>query len=138
MPVLLRSELRHSRWQGVVHRLEELGRDLLSDESSVFSRELRFIRKHGKQSHLNYTTYTRRGLPLGSGAVESAIRRVINLRLKGNGMFWTLPNAESMLQVRCQLLRSEWDVRLDELYRHRLKTRHRKWQWKAAEWSRSR
>ena len=91
--------------------------------------------KHGKLGHLNYTTYTRRGLPLGSGAVESAIRRVINLRLKGNGMFWTAETAESMLQVRCQLLSTEWDVRLDELYKHRLKMRRRKWQWQAGECS---
>jgi hypothetical protein len=131
----LRSELRHSRWQVVVSRLEELAGDLLSDADSVFSRELRFIRKHGKFGHLNYTTYTRRGLPLGSGAVESAIRRVINLRLKGNGMFWTLENAESMLQIRCQLLSTEWEVRLDELYKHRLKTRRRKWQWLARDCS---
>jgi hypothetical protein len=131
----LRSDLRHSRWQVVVSRLEKLGRDLLSEEACVFSREWRFIRKHGKSGHLNYTTYTRRGLPLGSGAVESTIRRVINLRLKGNGMFWTLENAESMLQVRCQLLSTEWEVRLDELYRHRLKTRRRKWQWLTEECS---
>ena len=132
----LRSELRHSRWQVVMSRLEKLGGDLLSDESSIFSRELRFIRKHGKCGHLNYTTYTRRGLPMGSGAIESTIRRVINLRLKGNGMFWELENAESILQVRCQFLSTEWDVRMDELYRHRLKTRCRKWQWQAAECSR--
>jgi hypothetical protein len=132
----LRSELRNSRWQVVVSKLEELGSDILSDKDSVFCRELRFIRKHGELNHLNYTTYTRRGLPLGSGAVESAIRRVINLRLKGNGMFWTQENAESMLQVRCQLLSTEWDVRLDELYKHRLKTRRRKWEWQAIDRSR--
>jgi hypothetical protein len=132
----LRSELRKSRWQVVVARLEELGSDLLSDEESVFCRELRFLRKHGESGHLNYTTYTRRGLPLGSGAVESAIRRVINLRLKSNGMFWTPEIAESMLQVRCQLLSTEWDVRRGELYQHRLKTRRRKWQWNATDRSR--
>jgi hypothetical protein len=27
-------------------------------------------------------------LPIGSGGVESGIRRVINLRLKGPGIFW--------------------------------------------------
>jgi hypothetical protein len=132
----LRSDLRNSRWQEVVRRLEELGGDLLSDKDCEFCRELRFIRKHGELKHLNYTTYTRRGLPLGSGAVESAIRRVVNLRLKGNGMFWTQENAESMLQVRCQLLSTEWDVRLDELYKHRLKTRRRKWEWQAVDRSR--
>jgi len=137
----LRSELKNSRWQVVVNKLKELGAGMphsesLSDESSIFCRELRFFVKHGKADHLNYATYTRRGLPLGSGAVESAIRRVINLRLKGNGMFWTEENAESMLQVRCQLLGTEWDVMLDELYHHRRKTRLRKWQWQAGDHSR--
>ena len=79
----LRGELKNSRWQVVVDKLKKLDSDLLSDEESVFCRELRFLVKHGEAKHLNYTTYTRRGLPLGSGAVESAIRRVINLRLKG-------------------------------------------------------
>jgi hypothetical protein len=129
----LRGELKNSRWQVVVDRLEKLGAGLSSDESEVFCRELRFFVKHGKADHLNYATYKRRGLPLGSGAVESAIRRVINLRLKGNGMFWTVENAESMLQVRCQLLGTEWNIVLDKLYHHRLKTRRRKWQWQAEE-----
>jgi hypothetical protein len=116
--------------------LKELGTDFVLDEESVFCRELRFLVKHGEAHHLNYTTYTRRGLPLGSGAVESAIRRVINLRLKGNGMFWTEENAESMLQLRCQILSTEWDTCLEKLYRHRLKTRRRKWQWQADDHSR--
>ena len=137
----LRSELKNSRWQVVVDKLKELGAGVphsesLLDEGSVFCRELRFFLKHGEAGHLNYATYARRGLPLGSGAVESAIRRVINLRLKGNGMFWTEENAESMLQVRCQLLSTEWDDCLDKLYRHRLKTRRRKWQWQAGDHSR--
>jgi hypothetical protein len=77
--------------------------------------------------------YTRRGLPKGSGCIESAVRRVVNLRLKGNGMFWTSENAESMLQVRCQLLSSEWFVRLEELRERRLRTRRTDWQWQAAD-----
>jgi len=132
----LRSELRQSRWQSVVGRLEALGGSLLSAEDSIFCRELRFLRKHGESGHLNYVKYTRRGLPKGSGAMESAVRRVINLRLKGNGMFWTPENAESMLQVRCQLLSSEWDVRMEELYQHRLRTRRSEWQWQATDRSR--
>ena len=34
---------------------------------------------------------------MGSGAIESTIRRVINLRLKGNGIFWTEDNAEAVI-----------------------------------------
>jgi hypothetical protein len=36
---------------------------------------------------------------LGSGAIESSIRRVINLRLKGNGIFWLEENAEAILAL---------------------------------------
>jgi hypothetical protein len=137
----LRGELKNSRWQVVVDRLKELGTavphsESLLKEDSIFCRELRFFVKHGKSARLNYATYKRRGLPLGSGAVESAIRRVINLRLKGNGKFWKEENAESILQVRCQLLSTQWEDCLDKLYRHRLKTRHRKWQWQAGDHSR--
>ena len=40
------------------------------------------------------------GCRLGSGAIESAIRRVINLRLKGNSISWYEENAEGMLMLR--------------------------------------
>jgi hypothetical protein len=40
-------------------------------------------------------------LPIGSGAVESLIRQVIKLRLKGNGKFWLPENAEIILHGRC-------------------------------------
>jgi len=33
----------------------------------------------------------------GSGAVESAIRRIVNLRLKGASIFWRGPNARALL-----------------------------------------
>ncbi len=39
-----------------------------------------------------------------SGTVESAIRRVINLRIKGSGMFWKRENAEKMIFLRSLVL----------------------------------
>ena len=42
-------------------------------------------------------------VPEGSGAMESGIRRVVNLRMKGNGKFWKEDNAEAMLTVRSHL-----------------------------------
>lgn len=33
---------------------------------------------------MRYETFKQRGIPVGSGAVESCVRRVVNLRLKGN------------------------------------------------------
>jgi hypothetical protein len=49
---------------------------------------------------MNYDRFTKLAIPRGSGAIESSIRRVINLRMKNNGMFWREENAEIMLQLR--------------------------------------
>lgn len=59
--------------------------------------------------HLDYATFRRRKLPIGSGALESAIRRVINLRMKGNSLFWKEGNAEGMLVLRGLVLSRRWN-----------------------------
>lgn len=48
-------------------------------------------------------------LPIGSGPMESAIRRVINLRMKGNGIFWLEENAEAMIMLRSFYKAGRWD-----------------------------
>src|SRR4051794_41603848 len=63
-------------------------------------REIRYLTKHSDSGRLRYDGLRRRGVPLGSGAIESTIRRVINLRLKGNGIYWTEDNAEAVFQLR--------------------------------------
>lgn len=54
-------------------------------------------------------------LPTGSGCVESAIRRVITLRLKSPGIFWKRDTAEVMLFLRSTLLSGRWDIMIDNL-----------------------
>jgi hypothetical protein len=49
--------------------------------------------------------------------VESAIRRVINLRLKAPGTFWTAEMGECFLFLRSQLLSGRWEVMLNNLTR---------------------
>ena len=46
---------------------------------------------------------------MGSGAMESAVRRVINLKLKSPGKFWLLVNAEATLHLRSYLKAGHWD-----------------------------
>jgi hypothetical protein len=48
-------------------------------------------------------------LPIGSGSVESAIRRVVNLRLKGPCTFWCKENAEAILLLRCYWKAGRWN-----------------------------
>lgn len=61
-----------------------------------------------RRAFMKYNEFSRRGLPLGSGAVESAVRRVINLRLKGPSIFWRVPNVEAMLHLRSYLKAGRW------------------------------
>ncbi len=62
----------------------------------------------GNKDRMQYSLFKEQNLPTGSGAVESAIRRVINLRIKGAGIFWTAEMAEVMLFLRSQFLCGRW------------------------------
>ncbi len=60
------------------------------------------------RERLDYSAAKRNNLPRGSGPMESAIRRVINLRLKGAGIFWHQENAEAMLTLRSYYKSGRW------------------------------
>ncbi len=61
------------------------------------------------RERMRYAWFKAQGLPCGSGHVESAIRRVINLRLKAPGTFWLKEMAECFLFLRSQRLSGRWD-----------------------------
>ncbi len=63
----------------------------------------------GNKARMQYKAFEEAGIPRGSGAIESAIRRVVNQRLKGNAKFWKEANAESMLLLRSYLKAGRFD-----------------------------
>jgi len=63
----------------------------------------------GNADRMQYRSFRVLKLPIGSGVVESAIRRVINLRLKSPGKFWLHDNAEAVLHLRSYLKAGHWD-----------------------------
>jgi hypothetical protein len=67
------------------------------------------------RQRMQYMASKHLNLPTGSGCVESAIRRVINLRLKAPGTFWKRETAEVMLFLRSTLLCGRWDTMLNNL-----------------------
>ncbi len=48
-------------------------------------------------------------LPIGSGAIERAIRRVVNLRLKGPSISWHKTSAEAVLLLRSYDKAGRWN-----------------------------
>ena len=61
------------------------------------------------RERLRFAAFRQRGLPNGSGAVESSVRRVINLRLKGASITWTQEHAEGVLHLRAHAKSGRWD-----------------------------
>jgi len=51
----------------------------------------------------------------GSGIIESAIRRVINLRFKNASTFWNEEKVEKMYFLRGALVSKRWDILMNNL-----------------------
>ena len=98
---------------------------------SVVGGVLSYLERHQAAGHLDYDRYRRRGLPVGSGAIESAIRRVINLRLKGPGLLWREENAEAMLVLRAAALTERWQESLEHVRAGMASDRRLDWEWQS-------
>jgi hypothetical protein len=103
----LRRLLKEGKGRLVLGELKVLALNM-PDDSAVW-REIRYLSKHSDAGRMRYNCFRGRGVPMGSGAIESTIRRVINLRLKGNGIYWTEENAEAVFQLRAAVLSGRWE-----------------------------
>jgi hypothetical protein len=98
-------------------------------EDSAVWREIGYLIRHSEAGRLRYDCFRCRGVPLGSGAIESTIRRVLNLRLKGTSLFWEEGNAEAVLQLRAAVLSGRWEERLERTREAMAKDRRTDWDW---------
>ena len=67
-----------------------------------------YFRRNITAGRMDYHRLARAKWPIGSGAIESAIRRVINLGLKGAGIFWHEKSAEVVLLLRAYYKAGRW------------------------------
>jgi hypothetical protein len=117
-------------WPGlVVRELEKRG--AARGWPAALTQPLGYLTKHLAAGHLAYGQFRRQGLPLGSGAVESAIRRVINLRLKGPGLMWLGANAEGALVLRAAAVTGRWEETLAWARAEMGKDRQLGWEWQS-------
>jgi hypothetical protein len=123
----LRHQSRGGRSREVVATLRRLAEGRALD-SAVWTK-IEYLNEH--EPHLRHDWFGYRGRPLGSGAIEGAIRRVINLRLKGNGIDWREENAEAMLVLRAAVLTGRWEETMERTRASMATDRRRDWQWKA-------
>jgi hypothetical protein len=105
-------------WEGRLDQLEKaIGQRIRHSQrrKEALAKFSSYFRKN--RSRMQYADFRRLNLPIGSGCVESAIRRVINLRMKSPGIFWKKKTAESMLFLRSQLLSGRWRIMTDNFFK---------------------
>jgi hypothetical protein len=123
----LRGLLKEGRSRDVIAELKVLAPK--EPDDSAMWREIRYLTKHSDAGRLRYHSFRCRGVPLGSGAIESTIRRVLNLRLKGNGIYWTEDNAEAVFQLRAAVVSGRWEEILERTRAAMAKDRRTQWRW---------
>jgi len=110
------SDKREKRW--VLEQKKRLKRGWIERiVTSIEPHLTRAERKKGTEvdywvrnmERMRFARYRKQGLPNGSGAVESAVRRVINLRLKGASIVWKEEHAEGIVHLRAHSKSGRWD-----------------------------
>jgi hypothetical protein len=108
---------RRRLWRGEVAAfIEEIERFCRGKRGEGWDRERDYLLRNARAGRLNYAKARRAKLPMGSGTMESAIRRVVNLRLKGAGIFWREEHAEQMLLLRNYYKSKRWQVLEDKAF----------------------
>lgn len=75
---------------------------------------LSYLRKNSHR--MDYKMYREKGILIGSGAIESAQRTVVQARLKLSGQQWTIEKAQNILNLRTCEMSKQWDTVINKCY----------------------
>jgi hypothetical protein len=92
--------LRHQGGAALLAALRGL-RPRTAEAQAVLRRERGYFRTH--RTRLAYPTFVAHGWPIGSGAVESAAKHLVQLRMKRPGARWSPAGAQAILTLGAQL-----------------------------------
>jgi hypothetical protein len=77
-------------------------RPTTADGKTALRQERGYFRTN--RLRMAYPSFVAQGLPIGSGAVESSARQLVQLRLKRPGARWSAAGAQALMTLRAQLL----------------------------------
>lgn len=108
-------ELKHGDPQKVLGKLRGLREELAAQADGGRVREaleavttsLEYLEK--RQAQIRYADFLAAGYPIGSGAVESANKLVVEARLKGAGMHWAREHVNPMVALRTIACSDRWE-----------------------------
>jgi hypothetical protein len=108
-----REVLRHGESGAVLEVMAEAASEAAARGQAageVFETKLQYLRKRREQ--ITYAAFEREGVPIGSGAVESAHKTQVQRRLKGAGMRWRRANVDGMCALANGRSNERWDETL--------------------------
>jgi hypothetical protein len=97
--------LKHSGPEALLSELRLLAQQ--HSQVEIIPKNLAYLEK--RADHLQYPAYRAQELPIGSGAMESGNKVVVEARLKGAGMHWAVSHVNPMLALRNILCSDRWE-----------------------------
>ncbi len=76
--------------------MDEFIASAVGEHDKTLVKQRNYLLRAYREERLNYAKVLASKLPIGSGAIESLIRQVVNLRMKGNSKFWLKQNKETV------------------------------------------
>lgn len=111
------TELKGLLWSGDIEQLLTKVRLFCQEECKEIKdkllTEINYFEKH--KNRMRYHFFRSKKWLCGSGAVESAIRRIINLRFKSPSSFWLIEHLEPLSFLRATFLAGRWKILLQNL-----------------------
>lgn len=102
-------ELRHrlrTEPDGVKQVIQRLQPEVRARRAKKMKTAIAYFEKHA--TRMAYTSLDDQQLPVGSGVVESAVRRIINLRFKAPGTFWEEDTVAELMHLRACFKAGRW------------------------------
>lgn len=101
--------LKHASPTAVVAALRALPvAESLTPGAATDKRDTAVAYLEARLGQIQYAQFRAAGYPIGSGAVESANKRVVEGRLKGSGMHWARANVNPMVALRAVACSDRW------------------------------
>lgn len=100
-------DLYDGRIEELIVRLDDLAEELSEKKKQRMAQCIKYLAYHAHR--MRYAELREEGLPIGTGAVEGAVRQLVAMRLDGPGMRWSPARAEHVLQLRAMVINGMWE-----------------------------
>jgi hypothetical protein len=106
-------QAKDNLWKGEIKEFISLAKKLIPEPNQDINQAINYLDKH--QNRMQYAYYQDNKYMCGSGIIESAIRRIINLRFKNTSSFWLKNNVQRLYVFRAILVSKRWNIFINNL-----------------------